>query len=71
MPRSIVGLLAAVGTAMAVVASLTHGDLFWAAVMDASAATGLATYLALPTTKKKANILVLCSLEVVQLARRL
>ncbi len=52
MPRCIVGLLAAVGAAIAVVAGLTLGDLFWAAVMDASAATGLATYLVAPTTKK-------------------
>lgn len=52
MPRSMVGLLAAVGAAMSVVASLAHGGLVWAAVMDAGAAAGLAAYLALPLTKK-------------------
>jgi hypothetical protein len=53
MPRSMVGLLATVGTAMSAVASLAHGDLFWAAVVDAAAAAaGLAAYLALPPTKK-------------------
>src|SRR3989442_14710777 len=52
VPRSMVGLLTAVGVAMSVVASLAHGDLFWAAVVDAAAAAGLAAYLALPPTKK-------------------
>jgi hypothetical protein len=46
-----VGLLAAVGAAMSMVASLVHGDLFWAAVAAAAAATGLAAYLALPPRK--------------------
>lgn len=53
MPRSMVGLLAAVGAAISVVASLAHGDLFWVAVADAAAATGLAAYLVLPPTKKR------------------
>jgi hypothetical protein len=53
MPRSMVGLLTAIGVAMSVVASLAHGDLFWAATVDAAAAAGLAAYLALPPTKKK------------------
>ena len=52
MPRSMVGLLAAVGAAMSMVASLAHGDLFWAAITAAAAATGLAAYLALPPRKK-------------------
>jgi hypothetical protein len=43
------GLLAAVGAAMAAVASVAHGDLYWATVVDAGAATGLAAYAALPT----------------------
>jgi len=47
-----VGLLAAVGAAMPVVAGLAHGDLFWAATVDAAAATGLVAYLALPPIKK-------------------
>jgi hypothetical protein len=52
MPPSVVGVLTAVGTATSAAASLTHGDLFWAAVVDAAAATGLAAYLALLPTKK-------------------
>lgn len=50
--RAMVGLLAADGAAMSVVASsLAHGDLFWAAVVDAAAATGQAAYLALRPAK--------------------
>jgi hypothetical protein len=56
MPRSLVGLLAAVGVVMSALAGLAHGDLFWAAVADAAAATGLAAYLALPPTKKNLSI---------------
>jgi hypothetical protein len=53
MPPSVVGLVAAVGAAMSVIASSAHGDLFWAVVVDAVTATGLAAYLALPPTKKR------------------
>lgn len=53
MPRNLVGPLAAIGAAMSVVASLAHGDLFWAVVMTVAAATGLAAYLAIPPTKKR------------------
>jgi hypothetical protein len=42
MPRSMVGLLAAVGTAMSALAGQTRGDLFWVMVIDAATATGLA-----------------------------
>lgn len=52
MPRGMVGLLAAVSAAMSAVISLAHGVLFWAAVVDAAAAAGLAAYLALPNKKK-------------------
>jgi hypothetical protein len=52
MPRSMVGLLAAVGTAMSVLAASAHGDLVWLMIADASAATGLAAYMALLPTKK-------------------
>jgi hypothetical protein len=52
MPRSMVGLLAAVGAAMSALVGLSHGDLVWVMVADAAAATGLAAYLALPSTKK-------------------
>ena len=51
MPRSMVGLLAAVGTAMSALVGLAHGDLVWAVIADAAAAAGLAAYLALPTKK--------------------
>jgi hypothetical protein len=68
MPRSVVGLLAAVGAAMSVVASSAHGDLFWAAAVDAATATGLAAYLALSPTKKKGYCHTFASLDV-QLAR--
>jgi hypothetical protein len=52
MPRSMVGLLAAVGAAMSALVAFAHGDLVWAIIVDAAAATGLAAYLAAPATKK-------------------
>jgi len=63
-----VGLLAAVGAAMSAVAGLTHGDLFWAVIVDAAVATGLAAYLALPPTKKRPLPLLLVDADAVQLA---
>ena len=51
MPRAMVGLLAAVGTAMSALVALTHGALTWVIIMNAALATGLAAYLAL--LKKK------------------
>jgi len=56
MPRSMVGLLAAVGAAMSALVGLVHGDLTWVALADAAAATGLAAYLALPSNKKKSSL---------------
>jgi hypothetical protein len=53
MPRTMVGLLAAVGAAMSALVGLAHGDLVWVAIADAAAATGLAAYLALPVPNKK------------------
>jgi len=53
MPRSMVGLLAAAATAMSALVALAHGYLDWATIADASAAAGLAAYLALPPNKKK------------------
>jgi hypothetical protein len=53
VPRSMVGLLTAVGTAISALVALVHGDaaiVIIAAV--AGAATGSATYLALPSHKK-------------------
>jgi hypothetical protein len=61
MLRSMVGLLSAVGTAISLVASWAHGDLFWAAVVEAAAATGLAAYLALSPTKKSPSRLARAS----------
>ena len=52
MPRSMVGLLAAVGTAMSALFGLAHGDLAWITLIGAAAATGLAAYAALPAEKK-------------------
>jgi hypothetical protein len=47
-----VGLLAAVGTALSALVAFVHGDLAWIMIGDAAAATGLAAYLALPKIKK-------------------
>jgi hypothetical protein len=41
MPRSMVGLLAAVGTAMSALVALAHGDLVWVTIASAAAAMGL------------------------------
>jgi len=46
MPRSMVGLLAAVATAMAGMAAYAHGNLAWATVAIAAVAAGLAAYAA-------------------------
>jgi hypothetical protein len=51
MSRTMVGLLAAVGTAVAVLAGLVHGHLVLLAAADAGIASGLAAYLALPAKK--------------------
>jgi hypothetical protein len=56
MPRNVVvGLLAAVGTVMSALVGLSHADLVWVMIADASGATGLAAYLALPQIKKSAS----------------
>jgi hypothetical protein len=47
-----VGLLAAVGTTLCALASLIHGVLILAVIVGAGAATGLAAFLALPSSKK-------------------
>lgn len=52
MPRSMVGLLAAVATAMSALMAFAHGDLVWATIADAAAASGLAAYLAIGPFKK-------------------
>jgi hypothetical protein len=52
MPRSMVGLLAAVGAAMSALVGLTHGDLPWGMVVGGATAVGLAAYQAFPAKKK-------------------
>ena len=59
MLRTMAALLTAVGAAMSVLAGLTQGDLFWAAVAGVAAATGLAAYLALASTKKDLSLVYL------------
>jgi len=56
MPRSMAGLLAAVGTAMAALVGLTHGDLAWGMAAGAATASGLAAYQALAPIKKTYSI---------------
>jgi hypothetical protein len=51
--RSMVGLLAAVGTAMSALVAFAHGVLVYVIIADAAAATGLAAYIALPAPKKE------------------
>jgi hypothetical protein len=53
MPRSMVGLLAALGALMSALVSLVHGDLVPLMVLGAGAATGLAAYEALVSKKEK------------------
>jgi hypothetical protein len=48
MPRSVVGLLAAVAAAMSLLATYVHGDLAVLVIADAAAAAGLGAYCALP-----------------------
>jgi hypothetical protein len=50
MPRSMVGLLTAVGTAMSGLGALTHGGLLWVTIAIAAVAMGLAAYSALLST---------------------
>ena len=52
MPRSMVGLLAAVGAAMSAFVAFAHGSLIWVTIVIAAAATGLAAFAASPLQKK-------------------
>ena len=52
MPRTTVGLLAALGAIISALVSLVHGDLVPLMVLCAGASTGLAAYMALPSKKK-------------------
>jgi hypothetical protein len=56
MPRSMVGLLAAVGAALLALAAYTHGDLTWLSIADGAAFAGLAAYAAAPTQKKRVHV---------------
>jgi hypothetical protein len=74
MPKSMVGLLAAVGATMFALAPSAHGVLFLLAIAVGAAATGLAAFGALcpvpvcsplpsaslPENKKKSSMSVLC-----------
>jgi hypothetical protein len=51
MPRSMVGLLAAVGTVMSALVGLSHGDYVSIMIVGAGAATGLGVYLSQPAKK--------------------
>jgi hypothetical protein len=64
MPRSVVGLLAAVGAALSAIIGLSRGSVVWILIVSASAATGLAAYLALPLIKKSEEFHVKCSRSV-------
>jgi hypothetical protein len=52
-----VGLLAAVGTAMSALAGLAHGYIAWVAIAEATAATGLVAYVTAPEFFKKSLIM--------------
>jgi hypothetical protein len=53
MPRSVVGLLVAVGATVSVLAALVHGDALLAIASAAGVATGLGAYLSLPSKKTR------------------
>lgn len=52
MFRSMVGLLAAAGVAMSALVAFNHGDSVLVMISGAASATGLAAYLAVPSSKK-------------------
>jgi hypothetical protein len=57
MPRSMVGLLAAVGAAMSAFVAFAHGDLVAATIASAAISTGLAAYAAAPLQKKSSEVI--------------
>jgi hypothetical protein len=61
MSRNMVGLLAAVGTAMSALVGLVHGDLVWVVLTSGAAASGFAAFLPLPSKKNTACLRVLWS----------
>jgi hypothetical protein len=52
MPRTMVGLLAAVGTAMSALVAFAHGNLIWVTIAMAAVVAGLVAYVAAPSSKK-------------------
>jgi hypothetical protein len=48
MPRTVVGLLTAVGTALSALVAFAHGNLVGLTIANAAIATGLAAYCAAP-----------------------
>jgi hypothetical protein len=70
MPRSMVGLLTAVGTAMtamtamSALAALAHSGLLWVTIAIAAIAMGLAAYSALLSTPISPSIPVLPSKKI-------
>jgi hypothetical protein len=50
MPRRMVGLLAAVGTAASGLIGLVHGGQSWAALGGAAALAGVLSYVVFPST---------------------
>jgi hypothetical protein len=52
MPRSTVGLLAAVATAMSALIAFAHGDLAGVMIASAAIAAGLGAYYVAPVVKK-------------------
>lgn len=59
MPRSVVGLLAAVGTAMSALVGLAHGYLIWLMIVAAALASGLAASLSHRANKKISRCLLI------------
>jgi hypothetical protein len=51
MPRTLVGLLAAVGAIASGLAAYAHGDLVWIVVAGTAAAAGLVTFATAPSKK--------------------
>lgn len=60
MSRSMVGLLAAVASTMSALVGLAHGDPVPFLIAGAGTASGLAAYLAMPSSKKISELEQIC-----------